>query len=71
MIWRIAVRPEVEWDVAKAAAWYEERQPGLGLDFIAEVVRVWDALAGNPLLNSHVIQPRIFAGERLCDFLTV
>jgi plasmid stabilization system protein ParE len=52
MIWRIAVRPEVEQDVAKAAAWYEERQPGLGLDFVAEVVRVWDALAGNPLLNS-------------------
>ena len=52
MSWRIEFRPEVEQDVAEAAAWYEERQPGLGADFIEEVIRVWDALADNPLLGS-------------------
>ena len=30
MKWRVEFRPEVEQDVAEAAAWYEARQPGLG-----------------------------------------
>jgi plasmid stabilization system protein ParE len=51
MSWRVDFRPEVEQDVAEAAAWYEARQPGLGSDFIEEVIRVWHALAENPLLN--------------------
>lgn len=41
-------RPEIRTDVAEVATWYEERQPGLGADFIEEVIRVWDALAENP-----------------------
>jgi len=28
------IRPEAESDVAEAYAWYEERSPGLGLEFI-------------------------------------
>ena len=52
MNWRVVIRPEVEQDVAEAAAWYESRQPGLGVEFVEEVIRVWDALAENPLLNS-------------------
>jgi plasmid stabilization system protein ParE len=52
MSWRVVIRPEVEQDVAEAAAWYESRQPGLGVEFVEEVIRVWDALAENPLLNS-------------------
>ena len=31
MNWRIIVRPEVERDVAEAAAWYDSQQPGLGI----------------------------------------
>jgi toxin ParE1/3/4 len=38
--------------MAEASAWYEARQPGLGAEFVEEVVRVWHALAVNPLLNS-------------------
>jgi len=34
-----------------AADWYESRQPGLGAQFVEEIIRVWDALAENPLLN--------------------
>ena len=30
MKWRVEFRPEVEQDVAEAAAWYEARQPGWG-----------------------------------------
>ena len=52
MKWRVEFLPEVEEDVAGAAAWYEERQAGLGAEFIDEVVSVWDALSENPLLNS-------------------
>jgi len=52
MNWRVEFRPEVEQDVAEAAAWYEARQPGLGAEFVGEVICVWDALAVNPMLNS-------------------
>lgn len=40
----------MERDVAEAAQWYELRQPGLGLRFVEEIIRIWDALADNPLL---------------------
>ena len=52
MSWRVVIRPEVEQDVAEAAAWYESRQSGLGVAFVEEGIWVWDALAVNPLLNS-------------------
>ena len=52
MNWRLEFRPEVESDVAEAARWYESRQPGLGAEFVEEIIRVWDALAENPLLNA-------------------
>lgn len=52
MNWRVEFLPEVEEDVAGAAAWYEDRQAGLGAEFVDEVVCVWDALSDNPLLNS-------------------
>jgi toxin ParE1/3/4 len=52
MSWRVVFRPEVEQDLAGAAAWYDSRQPGLGSEFVEEVIRVWDALAENPLLNA-------------------
>ena len=51
MNWRVEFRPEVELDVAEAAGWYEKREPGLGAEFVEEIIRVWDALTENPLLN--------------------
>ena len=50
MSWTVVVRPEVEQDVAEAAAWYESQQEGLGTEFREEVIRVFDALAVNPLI---------------------
>lgn len=38
MKWRVALRPEVETDVAEAAGWYENRQAGLGRRFAEEVI---------------------------------
>lgn len=57
MSWRVVFRPEVEHDVAEAAVWYEARQSGLGAAFVEEVIRVWDELAVNPLLNSRRYRP--------------
>jgi len=34
---RLIVRPEAEADITKASLWYEEREPGLGSEFIVEV----------------------------------
>ena len=51
MNWVVELRPEVEHDIADAAAWYETRQPGLGGEFVEEVIQVWRALADNPLLH--------------------
>ena len=52
MTWRVVLRPEVEADVAEAAAWYEARQSGLGLRFADTVLEVCDSLAENPILNA-------------------
>jgi len=50
MSWRVEFAPQVERDVAEAADWYELRQPGLGIRFVEEIIRVCDTLADNPLL---------------------
>jgi hypothetical protein len=49
--WVVEFRPEVEQDMAEAAAWYDAQQPGLGGEFVEEVIRVWRSLGQNPLLN--------------------
>jgi hypothetical protein len=50
MKWKVLVRHEVESDVAEATNWYDSKQPGLGAEFREEVIRVFAALAENPLL---------------------
>ena len=52
MSWKVTFRPEVEDDVAQAAGWYERRQPGLGAEFVEDVIRTWSQFRSNPLLNS-------------------
>ena len=52
MSWRVEFASQVQEDVAEAADWYERRQPGLGAQFVEEIVKVWDGLVENPLLNS-------------------
>jgi len=52
MSWRVVVRPEAEQDMVEAAQWYESHQPGLGAEFIHEVIQVWNTIAENPFLNS-------------------
>jgi toxin ParE1/3/4 len=52
MSWRVVVRREAGDDVIEAAAWYDEREEGLGDQFVEEILKVYDALAINPHLNS-------------------
>jgi toxin ParE1/3/4 len=52
MSWQVIARPEVEGDIAEAADWYDFRLQGLGAEFREAVIRVFDSLVDNPLLNS-------------------
>ncbi len=43
--------PLAEQDALEAAIWYEERQPGLGDEFLSEADRAVDALSESALLH--------------------
>jgi plasmid stabilization system protein ParE len=47
---RLELRPQVSADVFAAAAWYDEREPGLGAGFAFAVQQRLDELLQNPLL---------------------
>jgi len=51
MKWKVVARPEAEDDVIEAANWYDSQRPGLGDEFVEEVLAVFDALEVNPLLH--------------------
>lgn len=44
----LRVRPEAEGDILDAAEWYEERGPGLGAEFVAEIDSVFGRIAQGP-----------------------
>ncbi len=48
MRWLVLVRPEAEQDLAAARAWYDEKRPGLGDEFVDEFVAAMRALEESP-----------------------
>ena len=50
MTYRLVVRPEVDVDLIKAEAWYEEEEPGLGRKFLLAARDAIDSLTANPLI---------------------
>ncbi len=52
----IVLRTEAQTDFDEAFDWYEAQRPGLGIDFAAEVQRVFDRISANPLLHGTVLQ---------------
>jgi plasmid stabilization system protein ParE len=46
--YRLVAEPRVDLDVAAAFAWYENEQPGLGLDFLNELRATYDRIADGP-----------------------
>jgi toxin ParE1/3/4 len=49
MSYRLQVRLAAEADVAEAAQWYDQRQPGLGEKFVREVDQAIARVVENPL----------------------
>ena len=47
---RLIVRPEAEADITEDSLWYEEREPGLGLEFTLEIRAAIQRAIENPLL---------------------
>lgn len=45
---RLRIAPEAEQELAEAAAWYEERRAGLGVELIAVIDRVLEAILEMP-----------------------
>lgn len=44
----LIIRPEAESDLAEAYAWYEERVPGLGSDFLLRVDAALSSIKRSP-----------------------
>ena len=53
---RLELHPEAQAELRSAALWYDERRPGLGDDFIAEVSATLDRIGGAP--ESYLAWPR-------------
>jgi plasmid stabilization system protein ParE len=45
----VIVQPEAEADINDAYRWYENREPGLGGEFLGEVTTALSRIANNPL----------------------
>ncbi|MHB1421861.1 MAG: type II toxin-antitoxin system RelE/ParE family toxin [Gemmataceae bacterium] len=52
----VVLRAEAQTDFDEAFDWYEAQRPGLGIDFAAEVQKVFDRISANPLLHGMVFQ---------------
>jgi plasmid stabilization system protein ParE len=50
----VRFRPEAEQDLAEAARWYEEQRPGLGQEFLDEVLATFSTIAERPLASAAV-----------------
>ena len=44
----LRVRPEADGEILEAAQWYEEREAGLGAEFVAEIDAVFQRIAQGP-----------------------
>ena len=46
--YRLVAEPRVDLDVAATYQWYENEQPGLGLEFLDQLRAVYDRIAASP-----------------------
>jgi len=44
----LVIRPEAEWDIADAAAWYERERRGLAARFLAELRTTFNRINAGP-----------------------
>jgi|SRR3990172_9177168 len=50
MTLEVRLRPEAEQDLADAAIWYDEQLPGLGRQFLDEMLVAFSSIAETPLM---------------------
>ena len=48
MTWSVTVRPAAAADLAEAKAWYDDKRPGLGDEFLAAIGDAFTRLEQNP-----------------------
>ena len=51
MSYSLEIRPDALADIDEAAAWYEEREPGLGLDFVTTIREAIGDIRASPLAH--------------------
>ena len=51
----IVLRDEAQAEFDEAFDWYDAKRGGLGLEFVAEIQKVFDRIAANPLLHQVVL----------------
>ena len=47
---RVNIQPDAIADSEEAAGWYENQQPGLGVEFILELDAAYEKAADNPAM---------------------
>ena len=47
---KVSIRHEAEIDIEEAATWYEDQRPGLGPEFLDEVLDLCQAIAERPAM---------------------
>ncbi len=50
MIFVVRLQPDAEQDLADAAAWYEAQVPGLGHQFLDEILATFASVSNAPLI---------------------
>ena len=66
---RLDLHPEARVELRRAALWYDERRPGLGDEFIAEVSTVLERVGDAP--ESYPVWPGTRAGDPVIRKATV
>jgi plasmid stabilization system protein ParE len=51
----VVLRDEAQAEFDEAFDWYEAQRAGLGVEFMAEVQKVFDRIAANPLIHRAVL----------------
>ena len=54
MIHDVLLRPEAEQDLSDAAGWYEKQRPGMGHEFLDEVLEIFSVIAEAPHMYQSV-----------------
>ena len=69
MTYRVRVLPEAALEAEASAEWYGQCRPGLGIDFISELVAVLDSLTDGPERHGRLAEHPSYRRAKLRRFL--